>query len=81
MNSGSSVLSTGAAPFGNPDGARENLDSLLERFVDFAGNEAFGALATRANDMRARVIVGRMGAGKTVYLRRLQASAYHEASV
>ncbi|GAA4243112.1 P-loop ATPase, Sll1717 family [Dactylosporangium darangshiense] len=81
MNSGPSVLSTGAAPFGNPDGARENLDSLLERFVDFAGNEAFGALATRADDMRARVIVGRMGAGKTVYLRRLQASADHEASV
>ena len=81
MNSGSSVLSTGVAPFGNPDGARENLDSLLERFVDFAGNEAFGALATRADDMRARVIVGRMGAGKTVYLRRLQASADHEASV
>ena len=81
MNSGSSVLSTGAAPFGNPDGARENLDALLERFVDFAGNEAFGALATRADDMRARMIVGRMGAGKTVYLRRLQASADHEASV
>lgn len=81
MDSGSSVLSSGAAPFGNPDGARENLDVLLERFVDFAGNEAFGALATRADDMRARVIVGRMGAGKTVYLRRLQASANHEASV
>jgi hypothetical protein len=81
VNPGSSVLSTGAAPFGNPDGARENLDSLLERFVDFAGNEAFGALATRADDMRARVIVGRMGAGKTVYLRRLQASAEQEASV
>ena len=80
MSSGS-VLSTGAAPFGNPDGARENLDTLLERFVDFAGNEAFGALATRADDMRARVIVGRMGAGKTVYMRRLQASAEHEASV
>jgi hypothetical protein len=81
MKSGPSVLSTGAAPFGNPDGARENIDALLERFVDFAGNEAYGALATRADDMRARVVVGRMGAGKTVYLRRLQASASEEASV
>ena len=81
MRSEATVLSTGAAPFGNPDGARETLDGLMDKFVDFAGNETFGALATRADDMRARVIVGRMGAGKTVYLRRLQASADHEASV
>src|SRR5438552_1179601 len=76
-----SVLGTVATPFGNPDGARENLDVMLEKFVDFAGNESFGALAAPANDMRARVIVGRMGAGKTVYLRRLQAKASSEASV
>lgn len=77
----SSVLSTGAAPFGNPDGARESLGALLEQFVDFAGDEGFGALATRADDLRARVIVGRMGSGKTVYLRRLQASAMSEDSI
>jgi hypothetical protein len=76
-----SVLGTVATPFGNPDGARENLDVMLDKFVDFAGNESFGALATPAGDMRARVIVGRMGAGKTVYLRRLQAKANSEASV
>src|SRR4051812_10176733 len=52
----SSVLSTGAAPFGNPDGARESLGALLDQFVDFAGEEGFGALATRADDLRARVI-------------------------
>jgi hypothetical protein len=77
----SSVVGTITTPFGNPDGARENLDVLLAKFVDFAGSEAFGALATSANDMRARVIVGRMGAGKTVYLRRMQAKAMTEASV
>jgi hypothetical protein len=81
MRTSSSVLSTGAAPFGNPDGARESLDVLLDHFVDFAGDEGFGALATRADDLRARVIVGRMGSGKTVYLRRLQASAVSEGSV
>src|SRR5205823_821212 len=31
-----------------------------------------GHLATRANDSMVRVIVGKLGAGKTVYLRRLQ---------
>jgi hypothetical protein len=75
------AVGSGIAPFGNPDGSRESLDDLMDRFVDFAGNETFGALATRADDMRARVIVGRMGAGKTFYLRRSQASAVGEASV
>jgi hypothetical protein len=59
------TVGAGVAPFGNPDGSRESLDDLMDRFVDFAGNETFGALATRADDMRARIIVGRMGAGKT----------------
>ena len=68
-------------PFGNPDGSRANLDELLETFVDFHGNPAFGALATRASDATARIIVGRMGAGKTVYLRRLQSHQHQQASV
>ncbi len=68
-------------PFGNPDGSRADLDELLETFVDFRGNPAFGALATRASDATARIIVGRMGAGKTVYLRRLQSHQHKQASV
>ncbi len=45
---------------------------MISEFVDFGGDPAFGHLATRANDSMVRVIVGKLGAGKTVYLRRLQ---------
>lgn len=68
-------------PFGNPDGSRADLDELLEQFVDFRGNPAFGALATKASDASVRVIVGRMGAGKTVHLRRLQSYQQRQESV
>jgi hypothetical protein len=59
-------------PFGNPDGSRAPIQNVLNNFVDFHGNPAFGALATRPDDATTRVIVGRLGAGKTVYLRRLR---------
>ena len=59
-------------PFGNPDGSRADIEDVLREFVDFGGDPAYGHLATRANDSMVRVIVGRLGAGKTVYLRRLQ---------
>src|SRR5579863_6997354 len=68
-------------PFGNPDGSRADIEDLLSEFVDFAGNPAFGHLATRANDSMVRVIVGKLGAGKTVYLRRLQDFQSHQDSV
>src|SRR2546429_8113612 len=59
-------------PFGNPDGSRADIEDVITEFVDFGGDPAFGHLATRANDSMVRVIVGKLGAGKTVYLRRLQ---------
>jgi len=59
-------------PFGNPDGSRAPIENMLQHFVDFHGNPAYGALATPADDATSRVIVGRLGAGKTVYLRRLR---------
>jgi len=59
-------------PFGNPDGSRADIEDVIREFVDFGGNPAYGHLATRANDSMVRVIVGKLGAGKTVYLRRLQ---------
>jgi hypothetical protein len=68
-------------PFGNPDGSRADIDDLISEFVDFGGNPAYGHLATRANDSMVRVIVGRLGAGKTVYLRRLQDFQAHQDSV
>jgi hypothetical protein len=53
----------------------------MGQFVDFGGDPAFGDLATRANDSMVRVIVGKLGAGKTVYLRRLQDFQAHQESV
>ncbi len=68
-------------PFGNPDGSRADIENVISEFVDFGGNPAFGHLATRANDSMVRVIVGKLGAGKTVYLRRLQDFQSHQDSV
>jgi hypothetical protein len=68
-------------PFGNPDGSRADIDDLIREFVDFGGDLAYGHLATRANDSTVRVIVGKLGAGKTVYLRRLQDFQAHQDSV
>jgi len=68
-------------PFGNPDGSRADIEDVISEFVDFGGNPAYGHLATRANDSKVRVIVGKLGAGKTVYLRRLQDFQAHQDSV
>ena len=68
-------------PFGNPDGSRADLEDVLSEFVDFGADPAYGHLATRANDSMVRVIVGKLGAGKTVYLRRLQDFQAHQDSV
>jgi class 3 adenylate cyclase len=68
-------------PFGNPDGSRADIEDLISEFVDFGGDPAYGSLATRANDSMVRVIVGKLGAGKTVYLRRLQNFQAHQDSV
>jgi hypothetical protein len=68
-------------PFGNPDGSRAPIERVLHDFVDFHGDPAFGALATRADDATSRVIIGRLGAGKTVYLRRLRSFQAQQESV
>ena len=68
-------------PFGNPDGSRADLEEVLGEFVDFGGDPAFGALATRADDSKVRVIAGKLGVGKTVYMRRLQDFQSHRGSV
>ncbi|MDY7103059.1 MAG: hypothetical protein S0880_17905 [Actinomycetota bacterium] len=67
--------------FGNPDGSRADLDVILRDFVDFGPRSGFGALATRASDAHARVIVGCLGAGKTVHMRRLQSFQAQQDSV
>src|SRR5947209_16367594 len=68
-------------PFGIPAGSRAAIEDVLHEFVDVGGNPAYGDLATRANDSKVRVIVGKLGAGKTVYLRRLQDFQAHQESV
>ena len=68
-------------PFGNPDGSRADIEDVLDDFVDFDGDPGYGGLATRADDSKVRVIVGRLGAGKTVYMRRLQDYQAHQDSV
>ena len=70
-----------AGPFGNPDGSRADIEDLMSGFVDFHGSSLFGALATGAADASVRVLVGRLGAGKTVYLRRMQSFQSAQESV
>ncbi|MGI8731369.1 MAG: P-loop ATPase, Sll1717 family [Solirubrobacteraceae bacterium] len=62
-------------PFGLADASRS-----LEA-ADFVAFEGFSGIATRDDDLRARVIVGRKGAGKTLYLRRARAAASENSSV
>src|SRR5207253_11481549 len=68
-------------PFGNPDGSRADIEDVLDDFVDFSADPGYGGLATRADDSKVRVIVGKLGAGKTVYMRRLQDFQAHQESV
>jgi hypothetical protein len=70
-----------AGLFGSPDGSRAELDAVLVDFVEFDADPGFGGLATRADDSKVRVIAGKLGAGKTVYMRRLQDHQAHEESV
>jgi hypothetical protein len=70
-----------AGLFGSPDGSRAELDDVLTEFVEFDADPGFGGLATRADDSKVRVIAGKLGAGKTVYMRRLQDHQAHKESV
>jgi hypothetical protein len=74
-------ISSAMGPFGNPDGSRAALQDVLSDFVDFEDAPSHAALATPADDLSARVIVGKMGAGKTVYMRRFQATAKKNQSL
>lgn len=74
------------AAFGNPDGSRADIEEILKGFINFSGRfvgglAAWGGLGTKEDDRRVRVIVGRKGTGKTVYLRRLQAHASRQDAI
>ncbi len=68
-------------PFGDPDGSRADLADLLDEFVSFKDESVWGGIAMEGDDFSARIIAGRKGSGKTVYLRRLRASAGNENSI
>jgi hypothetical protein len=66
-----------SGPFGAPDGARGDWEEIRNNFVDFADLDETSDddLATLPDDRSARLIVGKKGVGKTVYLRRFHADA------
>jgi hypothetical protein len=68
-------------PFGSPDGDRSELADPLKDFIAFRGRHFQNGLGMDPNDRKVRVIVGGKGAGKTLYLRRLQDAAARENSV
>ncbi len=68
-------------PFGDPDGSRADIIDILEDFVTFQDESVWGGIAMEGNDFSARVIAGRKGSGKTVYLRRLRAASDDENSI
>lgn len=69
-------------PFGPPDGGRADIRVLNRHFVRFArGKFGTNALGMRDSDRTVRVIVGRKGVGKTLYIRRLQAAAAKDDSL
>ena len=66
-------------PFGTPDGSRANLKEIMDGFVGIE-DEATD-LGDPGDDLSARIIVGRMGSGKTLYLRRSQAFAANDHAI
>lgn len=68
-------------PFGPADGSRADLNAIRRDFVDFADQPVLDDLASRANDRSARLIVGKKGVGKTIYLKRFHDDAHREESV
>ncbi|HUO69774.1 MAG TPA: hypothetical protein VMU39_03275 [Solirubrobacteraceae bacterium] len=53
---------------------------FTRHFVD-VGKATAGALAASPDDRTPRVLVGKKGVGKTVYLRRMQTSVHNEGSM
>jgi hypothetical protein len=65
--------------FGSPEGDSANLDDTVDELVSFEGRRAFrNGVGLSPTDRTVRIIVGRKGSGKTLYLRRLQDAADKE---
>jgi hypothetical protein len=57
-------------PFGRPDGTSLDFREVAAEYLEFP--TSYGGIALRDSDSSVRVIFGKMGAGKSVQLRRLQ---------
>lgn len=57
--------------FGSAQGDKTDFTDLEREYVELGA--AYGGLSIRPDDARVRVVVGRMGSGKTLQLKRLQA--------
>jgi hypothetical protein len=66
-------------PFGVPDGALASEEDLEQDFIKFPDH--FGGIGRPHSDARVRVIAGRLGAGKSLYLRRMQLAQLANNSV
>lgn len=67
-------------PFGDPDGSRGPVEEHEEQFITLP--RQYGAIARPVNETtRTRVFAGAQGAGKTLYLRRLQNYLSHDLSI
>jgi hypothetical protein len=67
------ILRPGAAPFGDPDAARADLDAVMADYVPLG--LVRGQRVEPGVSMMTRIVAGRKGAGKTLFLRRLHAAA------
>jgi hypothetical protein len=67
----------GQGAFGNPEGKRADLRDL----VDIDPRLDSGGLEAPADEQRVRVLVGRKGAGKTLYMRHMKDLALADSSV
>jgi hypothetical protein len=63
-----------SGPFGNPDGTLEDF-TVRGRFIDFSAEGSGSGIAMEESNLRKRIIFGRKGSGKTLYMRRQKAWA------
>lgn len=68
-------------PFGDPDGSKADFDDMMVDFVVLDTRKFPTGISASEDDRTVRVIVGKKGAGKTVYLRRLRDSVRREDSL
>ncbi|WP_404351717.1 hypothetical protein LG324_03235 [Phycicoccus jejuensis] len=60
----------GEEPFGKPDGASDDINPSRNGIVRFPAR--FGGVARDPGDEKVRVVVGQLGSGKSLHLRRMQ---------